>query len=63
MKIYSNLHSRTVFFSGISEVLKTHAHKKISFQHCRETKLLQVILFWSNLEIKMPEKIHALRIQ
>ena len=41
-------------FSKIPEMLETHAHKKLNFQHYRKTK---IIAFQSNREIKMPRKI------
>ena len=28
------------------EMLETHTHKKFNFQHYRETKMSQIIVFW-----------------
>ena len=41
-------------FPKIPEMLETHTHKTLDFQHYRETK---IIVFWSNREIKMPRKV------
>ena len=32
-------------FPKIPEMLETHAHKKLNFQHYRETKMSQIIVF------------------
>ena len=34
--------------------MEAHAHKVFNFQHFRETKMSQTIVFWSNREIRMP---------
>ena len=31
--------------------------KKFNFRHYRETKMLQIIVFWSNHEIKLPRNV------
>ena len=48
-----NLAFRFDAFPETSALLETRAHKKFYFQHYRKTKMLQVIVFWSNHEIKM----------
>ena len=42
-------------FSEITEMLETDAHKKHNFQYYCENKMSQIIVFWSNCEIKMPQ--------
>ena len=48
-----NLAFRFDAFPETSALLETRAHKKFYFQHYCKTKMLQVIVFWSNHEIKM----------
>ena len=38
-------------------MLETHAHKKFNFQHFGKTKMSQIVVFWSNREIKMPQNL------
>ena len=33
--------------------METRAHKNVNFQHHSETKMSQIIVFWSNCEIKL----------
>ena len=44
-------------FPEIPEMLETYAHKKHNFQHYCETMMSQIIVFWSNREIKMPQNV------
>ena len=44
-------------FPEIPEMLETQAHKKFNFQKYRETKMSQIMVFWSNQEIKMPRNV------
>ena len=44
-------------FPEIPEMLETCAHKKYNFQHYRDAKISQIIVFWSNHEIKMPRNV------
>ena len=44
-------------FPEIPKMLETRAHKKLSFQHYHETKMLQIIVFWSIREVKIPRNI------
>ena len=38
-------------FPEIPQTLETDAHKKFDYQHYRETKMSQIIVFWRNREI------------
>ena len=41
--------------------METRAHKNVNFQHHSETKMSQIIVFWSNCEIKLLR--HALNCE
>ena len=44
-------------FPEIPKMSETRAHKKLSFQHYHETKMSQIMVFWSIREIKTPRNI------
>ena len=44
-------------FPKISEMVEADAHKKFNFQHYCETKISQIIIFWSNRGMKMQQNI------
>ena len=44
-------------FLKIPEMLESHALKKFNFQHYHKIKKSQIIVFWSNREIKMPQNV------
>ena len=44
---------RSHVFPKIHKKLKTHTHGKFNFQHYCETKMSQIIVFWSNRQIEM----------
>ena len=51
-EMYLTLHSGSYFFRNSGNV--GNSYKKFDFQHYRETKISQIIVFWANREIKMP---------
>ena len=48
-------------FPEIPEMLETHVRKKFIIQHYRETKISQIIAFWSNREIKMQRNLKTVQ--
>ena len=42
-------------------MLETHGRKKFIIQHYRETKISQIIVFWSNGEIKMQRNLKTVQ--
>ena len=44
-------------FPEIPETLETQTHTKLNFQNHRGTKMLQIIVFWSTSEIKIPRNV------
>ena len=45
---------RFLAFPEIGEILKTHAHKKYDLQHNRNIKMLRIMVFSVDHQIKMP---------
>ena len=45
---------RFLAFPEIGEILKTHIHKKYDLQHDGKIKMLRIMIFWADHQIKMP---------
>ena len=52
--MYLSLSLRILAFPKISEKVDTHEHKKVNHQRNREIKISQIMVFWSDREIKIP---------
>ena len=58
--MYLSLLLRLLAFPKISEKVDTHEHKKVNHQHNREIKILQIMVSWSDREIKIPYVVFRL---
>ena len=45
---------RFLAFPEIGEILKTRTHKKYDLQHDGKIKMLRIMIFWVDHQIKMP---------
>ena len=52
--MYLSLLLRLLAFPKISEKVDTREHKKVNHQHNREIKISQIMVSWSDREIKIP---------
>ena len=57
IKISLNMHLGIMFFLKFLKCRKLTHIKKFNFQHYRETKILPVIVFWSNYETDMLQNV------
>ena len=51
-----NLAFRFLAFPEIPEILETHAHKKLNFQHNRKISMSRIMLFCQTTKLKRYEK-------
>ena len=52
--MYLTLPLSILAFPKISEKVDTHEHKKVNHQRNREIEISQIMVFWSDREIKIP---------